>query len=500
MSMPDPPLLLALDQGTSSSRAVVFDNTLQTLALKQQETMQLFPQPGWVNQDAANIWQSTLDTARAAISAIGDRADSIATIGISNQRETLVVWDRGTSLPVHPVSVWQSRQSTPQVEALLRRNMGESYTALTGLVPDAYFTATKVAWLFEHDPEIRRRADAGEILVGTVDSWLIWNLTGGAVHVTDVSNASRTMLFDIDAMQWSSTLLSDLQIPAHILPRVVPSSGVVGVTSPSLFGREIPISGCAGDQQAALFGQLCFEPGDAKNTFGTGTFLLMNVGETRKPSTNLLLSTVAWEIDGEVTYALEGSVFSSGAAVQWLRDGLGIIASADEVEALAASVPDAGGVVFVPAFTGLGAPHWDPDARGIIAGITRGTTKAHIARATLDALAYLTYDLVVAMTADAGIPLTSLKVDGGGARNNLLLQLLADVLGVPVVRPQNVEATALGAILLAGLGAGIWSNADEFRNSWKIDRVFEPSTDATNRASAYADWQNAVSRAKSWVS
>lgn len=498
--MPDAPLLLALDQGTSSSRAIVFDSKLRMLSLKQQETRQFFPQPGWVNQDANDIWQSTLDTARSAISTLGDSAALLATIGISNQRETLIVWDRATSQPVHPAIVWQSRQSTPQVESLLKRDMGDTYTALTGLVPDAYFTATKLAWLFESDTEVRSRAEVGDILAGTVDSWLIWNLTGGAVHATDVSNASRTMLFDIDAMQWSPALLSDLQIPAHVLPRVVANSGAIGVTEPSLLGMELPISGCAGDQQAALFGQLCFEPGDAKNTFGTGTFLLMNVGKARKPSTNRLLSTVAWEINGEVTYALEGSVFSSGAAVQWLRDGLGIIATADEVEALAATVPDSGGVAFVPAFTGLGAPHWDPNARGAIVGITRGTTKAHIARATLDALVYLTHDLVVAMAADAGMPLTSLKVDGGGARNDLLLQLLADALGVPVVRPQNVESTALGAVLLAGLGAGVWSETSELRDSWKVDRVFEPNVGATSRARSYADWQNAVSRAKGWAS
>lgn len=497
--MPDSPLLMALDQGTSSSRTLLFDSNLSIRALKQQETRQIFPEPGWVNQDATDIWHTTLETARGAIASSGGSVDPIAAIGISNQRETLVVWDRETSRPVHPAIVWQSRQSTPQVDALLKREMGDAYRARTGLVPDAYFTATKIAWLFEHEPELRRRADAGEILVGTVDSWLIWNLTGGAVHATDVSNASRTMLFDIDALKWSPPLLSDLRIPQHILPNVVPSSGVIGATSPGVFGKEIPISGCAGDQQAALFGQLCFEPGDAKNTFGTGTFLLMNVGESRKPSTNRLLSTVAWQLDGKVTYALEGSVFSSGAAVQWLRDGLGIIASADEVEALAASVPDAGGVSFVPAFTGLGAPHWDPGARGVIVGITRGTTRAHLARATLDALAFLTVDLVTAMTADAGVPLTSLKVDGGGARNDLLLHLLANALGVPVVRPRNVETTALGAVLLAGLGAGVWAGASAFRDSWQVDRIFEPASEPAARSSAYADWIDAVSRSKGWA-
>jgi len=492
-------LLLALDQGTSSSRAIVFDDALNIRALAQQETQQFFPQPGWVNQDANDIWRTTLATAREALSSITGAANAVNAIGISNQRETLVVWDRQTSQPVHPAIVWQSRQSTPQIDALLGRGMGDAVTRLTGLVPDAYFTASKIAWLFEHDPEIRRRADDGEILVGTVDSWLIWNLTGGNVHATDVSNASRTMLFDINSLQWSLPLLSDLRIPAHILPTVVPSSGVIGVTSPTLFGREIIISGCAGDQQAALFGQLCYAPGDAKNTFGTGTFLLMNVGGSRKPSTNRLLSTVAWEIGGEITYALEGSVFSSGAAVQWLRDGLGIIRSADEVEALASSVPDAGGVSFVPAFTGLGAPHWDPNARGTIVGITRGTTSAHIARATLDALVYLTCDLVHVMTADAGVSLTSLKVDGGGARNNLLMQLLADALQVPVIRPQNVEATALGAVLLAGLGAGVWKDSNEFRDAWRVDRVFEPASTRSDQVAAYARWQNAVARSRDWA-
>jgi glycerol kinase len=444
--------ILALDQGTTSSRAMVFDEVARERSLAQQPTTQLYPRPGWVNQDAAEIWQTTLDTARAALQQAALSGHDVAGIGIVNQRETLVVWDRETSNPVSPAIVWQSRQSQPQVEALLARDMGATYQRTTGLVPDAYFTASKLAWLLEENADLRRRAEAGELLAGTVDSWLLWNLTAGAVHATDVSNASRTMLFDIRTLEWSTILIQDMAIPPQMLPRVVASAGISGLTVPELFGTEIPVSGIAGDQQAALFGQTCFAAGEAKNTYGTGSFLLMNTGDELKSSTHRLLSTIAWQIQERVDYALEGAVFISGAAVEWLRDGLGIIDSVQDVEALASSVPDAGGVTVVPALTGLGAPHWDAAARGTILGLTRGSTAAHIARATLEAIAFQTRDVIEAMTADSGIPLTSLRVDGGAARNDLLMQIQADVLGVPVIRPRNVETTAVGAAFLAGLG------------------------------------------------
>ena len=435
---------------------MVFDQFAREISVARRPTTQLYPHPGWVNQDAAEIWTTTLQTAREALQLAGLTGRDLAGIGIVNQRETLVVWDRETSEPAAPAIVWQSRQSQPQVDALLTRGMGPAYQSKTGLVPDAYFTASKLAWLLEDQPEMRRRAEAGDLLAGTVDSWLLWNLTGGAVHATDVSNASRTMLFDIETLEWSAELLQDMAIPLQMLPRVVSSAGITGLTAPDLFGAEIPVSGIAGDQQAALFGQTCFAPGEAKNTYGTGSFLLMNTGSEMKRSNHRLLSTIAWRIDGSVDYALEGSVFICGAAVEWLRDGLGIIDSVQDVESLAASVPDSGGVTVVPALTGLGAPHWDAAARGTILGLTRGSTAAHIARATLEAIAFQSRDVIDAMIADSGIPLASLRVDGGAARNDLLLQIQADVLGVPVIRPQNVETTAVGAAFLAGLGCGLW--------------------------------------------
>lgn len=491
--------ILALDQGTTSSRAIVFDRHARQVSSAQQPTTQSFPYPGWVNQDAAEIWATTRNTALRAIRDERLQSSEIAAIGITNQRETLIVWDRKTSLPVQPAIVWQSRQSLPQVEALLARGKGPIYTTKTGLVPDAYFTASKIAWLFEEFPDLQARAEAGEILAGTVDSWLIWNLTGGAVHATDVTNASRTMLFDIHEMSWSPELLADLNIPLAMLPRVLPSAGDFGVTHPSLFGAEVPIRGVAGDQQAALFGQTCFASGEAKNTYGTGSFLLMNTGTEARESRNQLLSTVAWQIGPDVTYALEGSVFVSGAAVQWLRDGLGIIDSSADVESLAASVPDAGGVVFVPALTGLGAPRWDPAARGTIVGITRGTTRGHLARATLEAIAMQVRDVTQAMAADSGIELSALRVDGGASRNDLLMQMQADLLGVPVLRSASAESTAVGAAFLAGLGIGSWANLEQLSNLWAIDRVFEPSLGAHEREARYALWQEAVARSRGWA-
>jgi glycerol kinase len=491
--------ILALDQGTTSSRAMVLDEFANARSVAAQPTTQLYPHPGWVNQDAAEIWTSTLQTARNALQQMDLTGRDLAGIGIANQRETLVVWDRETGEPAAPAIVWQSRQSQPQIDALLTRGMGPAYQSKTGLVPDAYFTASKLAWLLEDQPDLRRRAEAGEVLAGTVDSWLLWNLTAGAVHATDVSNASRTMLFDIQRLDWSAELLQDMAIPRQILPHVVSSAGVAAVTAPDLFGAAIPVSGIAGDQQAALFGQTCFAPGEAKNTYGTGSFLLMNTGGEMKWSAHRLLSTIAWRIDEHVDYALEGAVFICGAAVEWLRDGLGIIDSVQDVEPLAASVPDAGGVTVVPALTGLGAPHWDAAARGTILGLSRGSTAAHVARATLEAIAFQSRDVIDAMTADSGIPLTSLRVDGGAARNDLLMQLQADALGVPVIRPQNVETTAVGAAFLAGLGCGLWPDQDSLASRWAIDRVFEPAVGEPERQNRYAIWRLAVERARGWA-
>ena len=497
--MSRPEYLLALDQGTTSSRAIVFDRRAQIVSVAQQETTQDFPHPGWVNQDAAEIWSTTRETARAALSQANLSGADIAAVGITNQRETLVVWDRRSGTPAAPAIVWQSRQSQSVIDEIHARDMAESYQRLTGLVPDAYFTASKLAWLLREQPDLRRRAEAGELLAGTVDSWLLWNLTGGSVHATDVSNASRTMLFDIHTLSWSDELLADLAIPRAMLPQIVPSSGHAGVTSSSLFDREIPVTGMAGDQQAALFGQTCFAPGDAKNTFGTGSFLLMNTGDVPRPSAHRLLTTVAWHIGGRTEYALEGAVFVSGAAVSWLRDGLGIIESSQEVEPLAASVPDSAGVVVVPALTGLGAPHWDAAARGTILGLTRGSTSAHIARATLEAIALQTRDVIDAMTADSGLAPTSLRVDGGAARNDLLMQMQADVLGVPVVRPTIVETTALGAAFLSGLGFGIWQSQTDLLHLWGVDRVFEPQISLDERDARYAEWRRAVERSRGWA-
>ena len=496
--MTDQRSILALDQGTTSSRAIVFDQAGQMVAMAQAPTTQDFPQPGWVNQDPLEIWQTQLGTALDALSRAGTAVTDVASIGITNQRETLVVWDRLTGGPVHPAIVWQSRQSAPQVEDLLARGMGPAYTHVTGLVPDAYFTATKIAWLLENVPNLRARADAGELLAGTIDSWLIWNLTGGERHITDVTNASRTMLLDLETQQWSPELLADLAIPAQMLPEIVPSSGELGTTSGDLLGAELPICGIAGDQQAALFGQCCFAPGDAKNTYGTGSFLLINTGQRPRRSQHRLLTTIAWQRDEQTTFALEGSIFVSGSAVQWLRDGLHLIEDAVEVEALAATVASSEGVTFVPALTGLGAPHWDPTARGAILGITRGTTSAHIARATLEAIALQVRDVITAMATDSGIPLRSLRVDGGAARNNLLMQIQADLLGVPVVRPVNVETTATGAAYLAGLGCGLWRSTAELEALWQIDRTFEPGGDAATLRDIVARWDAAVSRSQRW--
>lgn len=491
------PVILAIDQGTTSSRAMVFDRHGRALGSAQQETRQLYRQPGWVEQDAQEIIDLTFEMVRRVMRETGTDPERVASIGITNQRETTVLWDRATGAAVAPAIVWQSRQTAPLVEQIEARGMAETYQRITGLVPDAYFSATKIAWLLEQDPQLRRRAEAGEIAFGTVDSWLMWHLSGGNVHVTDYSNASRTMLYDIRRLAWSEELLADLNIPAAVLPDVRGNSEILFEADPALFGAGIPVGGVAGDQQAAMFGQACFAPGEAKNTYGTGSFLLMQTGEEATTSSHRLLTTIAWGIDGKVEYALEGAIFVTGAAVQWLRDGLGIIERASDVEALAGSVESSDGVVFVPALAGLGAPYWDAGARGTITGITRGTTAAHIARATLESIAFQTRDVIDAMAADSGIALGELRVDGGAAANDLLMQIQANVLGVPVVRPKNVETTVLGAAYLSGLASGVWNDRDDVRESWEVDRRFEPAWSADEREAHYRRWKDAVARSLS---
>jgi glycerol kinase len=492
-------LLLALDQGTTSSRAIVFDRAGAVRAVSQRPLTATFPHPGWVNQDANEIVDSIVACAKDVLAAPGIRPDRIAAVGITNQRETTILWDRGSGEPVAPAIVWQSRQSAPQVEAIARRGMTERYQEITGLVPDAYFSGTKIAWLLDHDPALRRRSEAGEILFGTVETWLLWRLSGGAVHVSDIANASRTMLLDLHTLDWCDELLADLAIPRAMLPRVVGSAEPLAQTDSTLLGVSLPVLAAAGDQQAALFGQACLAPGQAKNTYGTGSFLLMNVGHAPRRSAHRLLSTVAWRLGAETTYALEGAIFVTGSAVQWLRDGLGIIPDAPAVEALAASVSDSDGVLFVPALTGLGAPWWDADARGTVLGLTRGSTAAHLARATLEAIAFQTRDIVDAMVADAGVPLRELRVDGGGSRNDLLMQIQADLLGVPVVRAANAETTALGAAALAGLAAGVYASPSDFAATWRADRVFEPAVSRDERDARHGIWKRAVDRARGWA-
>ncbi|HEV2073233.1 MAG TPA: glycerol kinase GlpK [Thermomicrobiales bacterium] len=490
-------LILAIDQGTTSSRVVLVNSNGQFVDLAQEEITQIFPQSGWVNQDARHIWEVTLRVVRQVLDRLDGGIERIAAIGITNQRETTVLWNRTTGEPVAPAIVWQSRQTAEIIQDIERRGRAERYQAVTGLVPDAYFSASKIAWLLDRDVGLRARAEAGDICFGTIDSWLIWKLTNGRTHVTDVSNASRTMLYDIRKGEWSEELLADLHIPKAMLPEVCANSGEIAVSDPSVLGRPIPITGSAGDQQSALFGQACFRPGEAKNTYGTGSFLLMQTGTEAMTSNSRLLTTIAWEVDGETEYALEGSIFVTGSAVQWLRDGLGIIRQASEVEALALSVEDTGGVAFVPALSGLGAPHWDADARGTIVGISRGTTSAHIARATLEAIAMQSRDVLKAMESDAQIELAELRVDGGAAQNDLLMQMQADLLGVPVVRPRNIETTVLGAAYLAGLGARVWAGREDVRESWEVDRRFEPTIAESEREARIVLWQDAVDRAKS---
>ena len=489
--------LLALDQGTTSSRAIVFDRESTAISSAQLPFEQHFPRSGWVEHDALEIWQTQLACAREAIHQAGLATSAIAAIGITNQRETTVLWDRATGEPVAPAIVWQDRRTAAHCERLRKQGRGALIRQRTGLEIDPYFSASKLCWLLEQEPERRARAAAGELAFGTIDSWLIWKLTGGRHHVTDVSNAARTMLFDIAEQRWDEALLSLFDIPAAVLPQVCDSSGVVGECAPDLLGAAIPIAGIAGDQQAATFGQACVSPGMAKNTYGTGCFVMLNTGAP-VASSQRLLTTVGWRIGGRTDYALEGSVFVAGAVVQWLRDGLGIIRDSAEIEALAASVPDSGGAVLVPAFTGLGAPWWDARARGALVGISRGTGAAHIARAALDSIALQSVDLIEAMNRDTASPIAELRVDGGASRNDLLMQIQADLLGVPVVRPKQTETTALGAAYLAGLGCGMWSGIDELSGHWQEEKRFEPQRDERWRAESVARWRRAVERARDW--
>lgn len=492
------PFLLALDQGTTSSRAVVFDAWGRLVAIASEPLPQHYPQPGWVEHDPREIWDTQMAAARQVLADAEIMPRQVAAVGIANQRETTLVWDRRTGEPLCPAIVWQCRRTAPQCEALAREGWGERVRERTGLVLDAYFSATKLQWLLRHVPGLRARARQGQACFGTVDSWLLWRLTGGKVHATDPSNASRTMLFDIHRRKWDEELLGALDIPADMLPAVLPSSGLFGHTEPGLFGKALPIMGVAGDQQAALFGQACFEPGQAKNTYGTGCFLLMNTGSQPVASRHGLLTTIAWGLGKEVEYALEGSVFVAGAAVQWLRDELGIIASAAETECLAAGLPDNGGVYLVPAFAGLGAPHWDMYARGTIVGLTRGTGRAHLARAALEAICYQSREVLEAMEADAGRPLPVLRVDGGAAGNDFLLQFQSDLLGVEVQRPAVTETTALGAACLAGLAAGVWEDRQALAAGWRCEGRFRPSLPEAERERLYAAWREAVSRARGW--
>ena len=482
--------ILALDQGTSSSRAIVFDHEGNIRSTAQMEFTQYFPKPGWVEHNPMEIWSSEAAVIAEAITKIGINGKDIAGIGITNQRETTIVWDAETGEPVYNAIVWQDRRTSEFCDTL--RDKADFIREKTGLIIDAYFSGTKIRWILDNVPGAREKANAGKLRFGTVDSWLVWQLTRGEVHVTDVSNASRTMLFNINTLEWDKELLELLDVPASMMPEVRSSSEVYGVTKTTLFAHEVPIGGIAGDQQAALFGQMCTEPGSVKNTYGTGCFLLMNTGEKPILSRNNLLTTVAWKIGDKVNYALEGSIFVGGSVVQWLRDGLGIIRSSSEIEGLASTVEDNGGVYFVPALTGMGAPYWDQYAHGTICGITRGTTAAHIARAALEGIAFQTMDIVGAMEKDAGVKLSELKVDGGASRNNLMMQFQADVLDTSVIRPKVTETTAMGACYLAGLAVGFWSSLDEIKAQWQAEHVFTPS--GADTAALKAGWADAISR------
>jgi glycerol kinase len=490
--------VLALDQGTTSSRSILFDSRAQVVALAQREFPQSFPQPGWVEHDPEQIWASQAATITEVLERAHARPADLAAVGISNQRETTILWDRASGRPVAPAIVWQDRRTADLCQELRAAGREPDVAARTGLLLDPYFSGTKLAWLLDRVPQARARAEAGELAFGTVDSWLVWKLSGGRLHLTDASNASRTLLYNLHTGDWDDWLLGMLRIPRACLPRIVPSSLAEDTPAVTIDGEDVPLGGLAGDQQAALFGQACFEPGMAKNTYGTGCFMLMNTGPTALASRHRLLTTVAWDI-GARAYALEGAVFVGGAVVQWLRDGLGLIRESREIEALAASVPDSGGVLFVPAFTGLGSPHWDPLARGTIVGLSRGTTGAHLARAALEAIAFQSAELLGAMQQDAARPLLEMRVDGGASVNDLLLQFQADLLGVPVVRPRIVETTAVGAAWLAGLAVGFWRSTAELAALWQADARFEPALDRARASERLGEWGRAVERSRDWA-
>lgn len=486
--------ILALDQGTTSSRAIVFDHSGKICSVAQKEFTQHFPKPGWVEHDPNEIWSSEASVIAEAISAIDINGLDIAAIGITNQRETTIVWDIDTEEPIYNAIVWQDRRTAEFCDKLKAQGLVDKVREKTGLIIDAYFSGTKIKWILDNVPGARERAEKGKLRFGNVDSWLVWRLTRGEVHCTDVTNASRTMLFNINTLQWDDDLLKLLDIPRSMMPEVKSSSEVYGHTKTTIFAHEVPIAGIAGDQQSALFGQMCLTPGSIKNTYGTGCFVMLNIGDKPLLSKNNLLTTVAWKIGDEVKYALEGSIYVGGSVVQWLRDGLGFIKSSSEVEELASSVPDSGGVYFVPALTGLAAPYWDQYARGTIVGITRGTTRAHIARAALDGIAFQTYDIAQAMAKDLGAPLTELKVDGGASRNNLLMQFQSNLLGIPVVRPRITETTALGAAYLAGLAVGFWKDIDEIKSQWQVERTFNPVPENEDIKTAKEGWKDAIQR------
>ena len=491
--------VLALDQGTTSSRAILFDQSGKGVGVAQKEFTQIYPKAGWVEHDAMEIWGSQMGVAREVLETMGVSPEEVAAIGITNQRETTIVWDKATGKPVYNAIVWQCRRTASICDELKAKGLESYVKENTGLVVDAYFSGTKVKWILDNVEGARERAKKGELLFGNVDTWLIWNLTRGKVHCTDYSNASRTMLFNIKDLCWDSKILAEMDIPLCMLPEVKPSSCVYGHTDPQTFGgAQIPIAGAAGDQQAALFGQACFAPGMAKNTYGTGCFMLMNTGTKRVPSTNGLLTTIAWGVDGKVEYALEGSIFVAGAAVQWLRDEMKMVDNAAETEALAEAVPDTNGVYLVPAFVGLGAPYWDMYARGTIVGLTRGAGRNHVVRATLESIAYQTRDVLKAMQEDSGITLKALKVDGGAVANNFLMQFQSDILGVPVDRPMVTETTAMGAAFLAGLAVGFWKDKEEIAAKWNVDRTFKPVMDPALREAKYAGWVKAVARSRDW--
>ena len=490
--------IMALDAGTTSNRCIIFDKEGKICSVAQKEFNQIFPQPGWVEHDADEIFSTQLEVARQAMDNIGAKASDIAAIGITNQRETTIVWNKVTGRPVYNAIVWQCRRTADLCDKLREEGLVDAVRSKTGLVIDPYFSGTKIRWILDHVPGAREQAQRGELLFGTVETWLIWKLTDGAVHVTDYSNASRTMLFNINTLRWDEEILEELEIPASLLPEPKESSCIYGHTAAHFFGAPIPVSGAAGDQQAALFGQTCFEPGDSKCTYGTGAFLLMNTGEKPIFSQNGLVTTIGWGLNGKVNYALEGSIFVAGAAIQWLRDELQFIKSAAESEFLARQVSDTNGCYVVPAFTGLGAPHWDAYARGAVVGLTRGVNKNHIVRATLDSIAYQTNDVLGAMEADSGIKLSELKVDGGAAANNYLVQTQADISDAPVLRPKCVETTAMGAAYLAGLAVGYWMDQNEIRQNWAVDRRFDPEIEAASRERRITGWRKAVKCTMDW--